>query len=326
MNSTFQPLVSIIFTSYNHSEFLKQALDALVNQTYPNIEIIIIDDCSTDGSQDILKNYRDFKNINLVLQEKNSGSYVLASNYGASFAKGDYILFAQCDDFSEPNQIELLITAAVENPSCGVVFSSSNMVDENGVTFANDYTGREKGFKDLVNKTPIIKGEDMTDFLTFSCVLPNLSAALIKHDLFRKVKGLSDSFIVVADWEFWLKLSQLTDFFYIKKSLNNFRQHPTTIRSSVKMKVQILEIFSMFQNHTKHYSFTTKQVFNFYVGFGAIWFSYFLENKRQWLIILPGISKTISNKLKFPLIFLFFGLIKFIYEYIFRLFNSSITK
>jgi len=317
----FQPLVSIVFTSYNHAEFLKQALDGLVNQSYSNIEIIIIDDCSTDGSQEILKEYQSIENIKLILKEENSGSYVLASNFGATFAKGDYILFAQCDDFSELNQIELLIKSAGENPSCGVIFSSSNLVDEKGIVFSNDYEGREKKFKKLVDRTPIISGEVMTSFLTFSCVLPNLSAALIQHDLFKKVKGLSDSFIVVSDWEFWLNLSKSTNFYYVRSPLNNFRQHETTIRSSVKMKVQILEIEKMFLNHMNIYKYNYEKAQSFKIGFGAIWFSYFLENKAQWIKSFIDVNK--SLKLKRPLYFLFLGFIKQLEEYYYRNFSKT---
>jgi glycosyltransferase involved in cell wall biosynthesis len=60
MSSSSQPLVSVVFTSYNHAEYLKQALDSLVNQTYNNLELIIIDDCSTDNSQSILIQYEHF--------------------------------------------------------------------------------------------------------------------------------------------------------------------------------------------------------------------------------------------------------------------------
>ena len=88
MDKIDHPLVSIVFTSYNHKEYLRQALDSLLNQTYPNTEIIIIDDCSTDGSQEILREYEHIENINLHMQSQNSGSYVKASNLGASFAKG----------------------------------------------------------------------------------------------------------------------------------------------------------------------------------------------------------------------------------------------
>ena len=132
MDKLSQPLVSIVFTSYNHQEYLRQALDSLVNQTYLNTEIIIVDDCSTDGSQEILREYEHYENINLILQKQNSGSYVKASNFGASFAKGEYILFAQCDDFAKANQLEVLLKAFESNPSVGVVFSKSNLVDENG--------------------------------------------------------------------------------------------------------------------------------------------------------------------------------------------------
>lgn len=321
MNSNiFKPLVSIVFTSYNHAEFLKQALDGLINQSYSNIEIIIIDDCSTDGSQEILKEYQNIENIKLILKEENSGSYVLASNFGATFAKGDYILFAQCDDFSELNQIELLIESAGENPSCGVIFSSSNLVDEKGIIFSNDYAGREKKFKKLVDRTPIISGEAMTSFLAFSCVLPNLSAALIQHDLFNKVKGLSDSFIVVSDWEFWLNLSKSTNFYYIRSPLNNFRQHGTTIRSSVKMKVQILEIEKMFLNHMNIYKYSYEKTLSFKIGFGAIWFSYFLENKTQWMKSFIDVNK--SLKIKMSVYFLFLGFIKQLKEYYYRNFSK----
>ena len=65
MDKLSQPLISIVFTSYNHQEYLRQALDSLLNQSYPNTEIIIIDDCSTDGSQEILREYEHLENINL---------------------------------------------------------------------------------------------------------------------------------------------------------------------------------------------------------------------------------------------------------------------
>jgi glycosyltransferase involved in cell wall biosynthesis len=98
------PLVSIVFTSYNHLEFLKQAIESILNQTYTNFELIVIDDCSTDGSQDLLTRYTFDNRVNLNLLDSNTGSFVKASNYGARIASGEYILFAQCDDFSEINQ------------------------------------------------------------------------------------------------------------------------------------------------------------------------------------------------------------------------------
>lgn len=292
MNSINIPLVSVVFTSYNHKEFLVQALDSLVNQTYSNLEIIIVDDCSSDGSQEILRQYEYIDNINLILKSKNSGSYVNASNFGASFAKGEYLLFAQCDDFASHNQIELLVKALVDNPSVGVVFSKSNLVDYKGDILSDDFEIREKNFKKRVSKNDIISGNEFRRFLSFSCVIPNLSAALIHRDLYIKVKGLSQKYLMAADWCFWLDLSELTNFYYLKTPLNNFRQHATTIRSKTKIINHLTEIFNVFQNHIESNNLTGANKYCFYIGFGSIWFNYLIETP---LVVLRSSFKLFYN-------------------------------
>ncbi|WP_264531337.1 glycosyltransferase [Flavobacterium sp. N502540] len=316
MDNLNMPLVSIVFTSYNHKEYLKQALDSLVKQTYSNLEIIIVDDCSTDGSQEILKEYVHHSNINLKLQTENSGSYVKASNYGASFANGEYILFAQCDDFAEAHQIQTLIEKFKEYPSAGVVFSKSKLVDEKGISFSDDFVGREKSFKKAVDKTSLVSGEKMKEFLSFSCVIPNLSAALIKRELFLKVNGLSTSYLVVADWEFWLDMTEVTDFVYVSEPLNYFRQHATTIRSSVKMKTQIIEIFKMFYNHISKNNLTSSQINKLKMGAGAVWFSYYLENKKTWYECFSVVREEIKKIEKNNLYYLFLGAKKHVSVYL----------
>lgn len=316
MDSIGKPLVSIVFTSYNHKEYLKQALDSLVNQTYPNLEIIIIDDCSTDGSQEILKKYGHFDHINLILKTQNSGSYVKASNFGASLAKGKYILFAQCDDFAESTQIDDLVKVFEQNRTVGVVFSQSYLVDENGNTLANDFTGRENSFKKAVEKNGLISGRKMKEFLSFSCVIPNLSAALIKRELYEKINGLSEKYLVVADWEFWLDLTDETDFFYLSEPLNYFRQHSTTIRSSIKMRTQIIEIYKMFYNHISKNNLTSNQKHQLKIGAGAVWFSFFVENKKAWIDCFSSVYKEIKKIDKSAIYYLSLGTKKQISEYL----------
>lgn len=316
MDNLQTPLVSIVFTSYNHKEYLKQALDSLINQSYPNLEIIIIDDCSTDGSQEILNEYRKYSNIDLKLQTKNSGSYVKASNYGASFARGEYILFAQCDDFAEANQVELLVKTFKENETIGVAFSKSQLVDENGIVFADDFVGRENSFKKAVSKSGLIPGTKMKEFLSFSCIIPNLSAALIKRELFEKVQGLSDKYLVVADWEFWLDMTEVTDFYYVPEPLNYFRQHGTTIRNSIKIKAQIIEIFKMFYNHISKNNLTPLQKHRLKEGAGAVWFSYYLENKKAWLDCFSSVRFEIKQIERNNLYYLLLGVKKHILVHI----------
>jgi glycosyltransferase involved in cell wall biosynthesis len=308
------PLVSIVFTSYNHKEYLRQALDSLVNQTYPNLEVIIIDDCSTDGSQDVLKEYAHHSNINLKLQTQNSGSYVKASNYGASFAKGEYILFAQCDDFAEPDQITILVNEFKDG--IGVVFSKSRLIDEHGEYITDDFLGRESDFRKKCLNGATLTGAEMRQYLSYSCVIPNLSAAMIKRELYIRSGGLSEKYLVAADWALWLELAELTTFKYLSEPLNNFRQHATTIRSKTKIKIQVDEIYTIFYGHIQKYGLKGKDRLKMKTGAGAIWFWYFIDSPKQWLLGFPDMFRSIRKFEKWSIWFLFTGFLKQVREVI----------
>lgn len=294
-----KPKISIVFTSYNHKEYLHQALDSLLAQTFKEFELIIIDDCSTDGSKEILKEYssKDSR-VKLILNEKNSGSYVLSTNQGASYASADLIIFAQCDDWAEKNQLEKLYKAITENKT-DVVFSSSRMVDEKGVVLGSDFEGREKLFQKRHNTDSIITKSEAKDYLLRACIIPNLSAALIRKSLFKEIGGLSSQFVVLADWDFWLKASLKTDIYFIRESLNNFRQHSTTIRSAVRMKKQINEIFIMLRNHQE---VTLSSSISTCHRIVYLWLQWAAIDLRQWMICFPSIFFTgLSYSFYFPI-------------------------
>lgn len=242
-------LISIVLTSYNHKEYIEKAITQILNQTYENIELIIVDDCSTDGSQEIIKKYQNYNNVKIILLDKNLGSYVKSTNYGAKYASGKYINFAQCDDYSDIFLLEKLHKALKQNTECGVAYSASYMIDENNTIIGDDYSLRSKRFKERVSSSPVIHGNDFRTLLYESCVIPNLSAVLIKKDLFISIGGLSDNYFVLADWDMWIRISYHTDFFYIKEKLNFFRQHSTTIRSKISIKRQLKELIQMFASN-----------------------------------------------------------------------------
>ena len=98
------PSISVIMPVYNTAKYLNEAIDSILNQTYKDFEFIIIDDCSTDGSLDIIKTYSDDRII-LIENETNKG-YVYGLNYALSFAKGKYIARMDSDDISLPNRFK----------------------------------------------------------------------------------------------------------------------------------------------------------------------------------------------------------------------------
>ena len=127
-----EPLVSVIMTVYKHNELLTSAIDSVLNQTYQNLELIIVDDCSPDDVFSSLQDYsiRDSR-IKLLRMEKNGGTY-LAKNKGMSMAKGKYISFHDSDDWLHPSKLEICIKRLEENANLIAIFSNYFRVDENG--------------------------------------------------------------------------------------------------------------------------------------------------------------------------------------------------
>lgn len=125
------PLVSIIINNYNYSLFLREAIDSTLNQTYPSFEVIVVDDGSTDGSQEIITSYGD----QLIPVLKENGGQASAFNAGFAACRGDLIFFLDSDDVFYPNKVkeisDVLTTKMVKNP-CVMVYHLLECVDKNG--------------------------------------------------------------------------------------------------------------------------------------------------------------------------------------------------
>ena len=125
------PLVSIITPTYNSQEFLEQTIESIVNQTYKNWELIIVDDASSDKTLNIINNYvSEFNNIQLIRNEMNLGAGV-ARNKGIQGAKGDFIAFLDSDDLWNPNKLEVQIKYMLKN-HLDVCYSSYDLIDLQG--------------------------------------------------------------------------------------------------------------------------------------------------------------------------------------------------
>jgi glycosyltransferase involved in cell wall biosynthesis len=127
MNTT--PLVSVILGAYNGEKYLEEQLDSIVRQTYPNIEIIIADDCSTDGTPGILKKYSEkYENITVYYNEKNLG---LIRNFenAVQYANGEYIAFADQDDVWLLEKIQCQMDNIGDNT---LIYSDSEYIDAQG--------------------------------------------------------------------------------------------------------------------------------------------------------------------------------------------------
>lgn len=245
MSTAAKPgLVSIIVASYNHATFLTQRMESLIHQTYQDIEILVIDDCSTDNSVEILRKYESHPKVKLLVREQNGG-WVTVSNQGVEMSAGEFVIFANCDDDCDPRMIERLVIAMQTSPSAGIAFCRSLMIDENNKVLGDDYAAREGSFKVRCANDTLLTGKEMSRFLLHSCVIPNLSAALIRRECFTRVGKLSSEYRVCCDWDLFFRIVTIYDVAYIAEPLNKFRQHSMTIRSSTKGRVMYAEFFSL---------------------------------------------------------------------------------
>lgn len=278
--------ISAIVTSYNHAEYLDQRMQSLLVQSYPLHEIIVVDDCSKDNSLAVLEKYKTYPNVNIIALKENQG-YANACNVGVSKASGDFIIFSECDDYCEVNQIETLLSKFGEGSFIGVVYSSSNIVDEKGDFLKNDFSVREKQFKVQCISDCLIKSEDIQMYFAVSCVIPNMSAALIKKELFIRTGGLSKKYKLCADWDFWCRVSRLCDFYYIRAPLNNFRTHPTSVGSLSKIDQRAFEIMDLIYDHYGKMNGNCKNRVRLLFGMGDILLGLAFSRPLLWARAFP---------------------------------------
>ena len=229
-------MVGVVVASYNHAEYLVQRMDSLLAQTYKDIEIIVIEEASHENSLEVLRQYKKSPLVELIIRERNGG-WVKVSNQGIELARGEFIMFANCDDACLPQLVERLVGALEVNPSAGIAFCRSLLVDEHDCILGEDFARREAAFRRLCAVDRLINGAMMSRFLLNSCVIPNLSAALFRKKCLVEVGGFSSEYRVCSDWDLFFRIAASHDVVYVSTPLNRFRQHSTTIRSTTKERV-----------------------------------------------------------------------------------------
>ena len=242
------PLVSVIVPNYNHEKYLVQRLESIFNQTYSNIEIILLDDCSRDNSQVILLEYaKKAKVSHCIINNENSGSPFKQWKKGIDLAKGDYIWIAESDDYCSLDFISKLMNSLVRDLSIGIGYCQTNDVDEKG-RFLYDRINYTKLFQpNIWGKEFLRDGVGFIEsYLIYFNVIPNASAVIFKKELVDE-SVFSDSLLnmkICGDWCFWIKIILKTKIFFLPETLNYFRDHQAVSRnhySIEKKKLRLLE-------------------------------------------------------------------------------------
>lgn len=249
------PLVSVIVPNYNHYNYLEQRLHCIFNQTYPNFEVILLDDCSTDKSQEILLEYAKNPKVSYCFfNATNSGNTFVQWNKGIELAKGDYIWIAESDDFSELTFLEKLMQPFLGDSEITLVYCQSNRVDETGKITGNWLKHTDTLDSSLFLSSFVMNGNEFIErFLIHKNVIPNVSGVLFRRTLAIALGELDIDPVLktCGDWLFYLKMVINTKVAFIPKSLNNFRYHSASVIASViktENRVSIIDIELQLRN------------------------------------------------------------------------------
>jgi glycosyltransferase involved in cell wall biosynthesis len=244
------PLISIIIPNYNHAEFLEQRILSVINQTFQDFELILLDDCSTDESSVILDRYKNHPKVsNVLYNTSNSGSTFSQWNKGVDIATSEWINIAESDDYSDSRFLEKLIALTEHDSQIVLAYCQSNKVDRFG-NYHGDWSTQTKNLPALpFDVNFIMEGEKFVDeFLIKTNYIPNASAVIFRKSVYLKAGGANPSIEKCGDWYIWIRVLLLGKVGFVCEALNNFRFHANSV---IAKESEIKSLFSKFYYDTK---------------------------------------------------------------------------
>lgn len=229
------PRVSIIVPNYNHARYLPERLESIYNQTFKDFEVILLDDASTDGSKDILRNYSQRANTRLSLNRKNSGSTFAQWNKGVRLAAGEFVWIAESDDVADPAFLKSCVDKLEHSKSIGLVYADSWMIDEYGNKIEKRSTFLANKLNELPEQGDYIRDgatEIVTRIIRWNTI-SNASAVVFKRKNYLDAGGADETMKLTGDWLMWIKILEHYDYGYVANPLNYNRTHSATLRSTM---------------------------------------------------------------------------------------------
>lgn len=221
------PIVSVIIPTYNRASFITKAIDSVLEQTFNDFEIIVIDDGSTDQTKEKLKPYQN----KIIYRYQENQGIAKARNQGLEIAQGDYIAFLDSDDFWKPEKIQKQIEFFDKHPAYGLVATQClvNIVDENLETLK------------------YVQGEEVHYELTYEKIFQRpfikTPSVLIKKQCFQEIGTFNEDLRVLEDVDLWLRLAQKYKIGFINEPLTIYtRGHEKDRRDGLEVRINRLKI------------------------------------------------------------------------------------
>lgn len=211
MNELPQGLISIVLPVYNGEKYLSQSIESCLKQTFINIELIIVNDCSTDNTLSIANQYAEKDSRVTVISNIENKKLPASLNIGHNEAKGDFITWTSDDNFYELDALEQLLNSLLEDEA-DIVYSNIFLIDNLGDRIREV---RLSGFENLI----------------FGNVIG--SCFLYRRNVFEKNNGYNESLFLIEDYDFWMRAILHSKFTKLDQFLYNYRKHENSLTNQI---------------------------------------------------------------------------------------------
>lgn len=211
------PQVSVLLTSYNHQNYLKECVLSALRQTYQDYEIIAVDDASQDASPEILKDLLGgHPRAKLILHEENRGTYP-SLNEALAVAEGEYASILNSDDVWLPEKLERQVELFHKEPALTLCHTSGWFINDKGERLS----GQPMGFSFPAGEHSFT----LADFVRNNCAIA--SSVMFRVRTVRDLGGFDETFKNLGDWDMWLKLAEEGKVGFVPQPLTLYRIHST---------------------------------------------------------------------------------------------------
>ena len=245
MNTETLPLISIVIPTYNHANFIAKALKSVINQTYKNWEIIIIDNQSVDETYEIINKFHDPRIKYFKIS--NNGVIAKSRNLGIKVSKGEWIAFLDSDDWWTEDKLEICLGKI--NKKIDFIYHSYEVVNKSKSFLKKKLIKGRQLKKPVLNDlliSTIIKGNPICN-----------SSVIIRKNILFKIGGLNENKSLVGsdDYNTWLRVANITDgFLYVKKRLCYYLVHEFNTSKkdmSLPQRLAVEDFLYLFNNQQK---------------------------------------------------------------------------
>lgn len=209
-------VVSIVMPVYNGEKYLRQSISSVLNQTFKDWNLIIVDDCSTDSSPEIMKEYAQSDDRIQIIHNKVNSKIAVSLNNGFENASGKYYTWTSDDNIYERNALEKMVSYLEEHADVGLVYSDMKFIDGEG------------------NETGIFESEP-EDVFSNNCVG---ACFMYRAEVAEKAGKYNADWFLVEDYEYWLRIRNICEIGHIDELLYQYRRHDKSLSETKMIQVR----------------------------------------------------------------------------------------